>query len=263
MAKKNARENERRALAEQMRRDQARKERTRSIAVLGVCVVIVIALLHGGPKAALRQAPSDAQSRVEATPLAQIGATTAAASCSPVTTKAANGNDVHLPIGTKIDYPDAPPAFGKHWGNFLQGSEIRNFYTTQDRPPLERLVHSLEHGHTILWYDDTVRPGTPAYTEIQQIADKLPASAYFMSAPWTSADGAAFPSGKHVAFTHWTGPDNQRGATQYCGAPSGQALTSSCSLPRYDAPEARRRSVVPVRPGRRGRPSRSRSHHAP
>ena len=34
-------------------------------------------------------------------------------------------------------------------------------------------MHSLEHGHTILWYDDTVKPGTEAYDDIQPIAEKF------------------------------------------------------------------------------------------
>ena len=29
------------------------------------------------------------------------------------------------------------------------------FYTKDSRPELEALVHNLEHGFTILWYDET------------------------------------------------------------------------------------------------------------
>ena len=32
----------------------------------------------------------------------------------------------------------------------------RKFYTEDDRPELEALVHNLEHGYTILWYDETI-----------------------------------------------------------------------------------------------------------
>ena len=61
----------------------------------------------------------------------------------------------HINAPQKIPYDQAPPSYGAHWPNFLQGSEIRTFYTPSDRPEIERLVHSLEHGHTILWYDET------------------------------------------------------------------------------------------------------------
>ena len=65
-------------------------------------------------------------------------------------------------------------------------------------------MHSLEHGHTILWYDDTVKEGTDAYKDVQAISKKFGEGDYFIAAPWTKADGKAFPSGKHVALTHWT-----------------------------------------------------------
>jgi hypothetical protein len=236
VAKKNARDNERRAIVEQMRKEQARKERARSLAILGVCVVIVVALL--GSAIFVYVKDQRAKDEAAAAPMSDIGVSRSAASCSPVQKKAATGNNVHVTVGQKIPYPDAPPAFGRHWGNFLQGSEIRNLYTTKDRPQLERMVHSLEHGHTILWYDDTVKPGTSSYKAIQAMADKLDASAYFMAAPWMAADGGDFPSGKHVALTHWTGPENQQGITQYCAAPSGSVVASFMkAYPPDDAPE--------------------------
>ena len=56
------------------------------------------------------------------------------------------------------------------------------------------------------------------------------------------ADGGSFPEGKHVALTHWTGPDNQKGVTQYCAAPSGAVVKQfmadypASSAPEPDAP---------------------------
>ena len=139
----------------------------------------------------------------------------------------------------KIPYPDAPPAFGPHWANYLQGSEIRNFYTVEDRPEIERLVHSLEHGHTILWYDDTVKPGTDAYKdsagdrrEVRRETDK------FIAAPWTGDDGKSFPSGKHVALTHWTGPENQRASRSTAPAPAARwSQEFMKEYPASNAPE--------------------------
>ena len=72
-------------------------------------------------------------------------------------------------------------------------------------------MHSLEHGHTILWYDDSIKKGSEAYQQIQQIGDKLGLDSYFIAAPWTAGDGRSFPSGKHIALTHWTGPKDQDG----------------------------------------------------
>ncbi len=150
----------------------------------------------------------------------------------------ATGSGDHVDTGTKVPYPAAPPAFGPHWPNFLQGSEIRSFYTDQDRPEIERLVHSLEHGHTILWYDETVKAGTDAYQDVQAIADKFGEGDYFIAAPWAASDGNALPSGKHLALTHWTGPEAQEGITQYCAAPSGSVVEKFMEdYPADNAPE--------------------------
>ena len=235
MAKNKTRDNERRAIAEKLRKEQQSKERRRSMLILGACVVVVVGLLAAAVVPYVKQVRAD--NVAAATPLSELGAATSAASCDPVKEENATGNQDHVQVGTAITYP-APPAFGKHWGNFLQGSEIRNFYSRSDRPQLERLVHSLEHGHTILWYDDTVKTGSKAYDDIQAIADKMDPTEYFMAAPWTAKDGGSFPSGKHVALTHWTGPQDQKGQTQFCSAPSGAVIaTFMKEFPPSDTPE--------------------------
>jgi len=155
---------------------------------------------------------------------------------------------VHEPVGQKILYPDAPPADGPHWGNYLQGSELRHFYSTDDRPPVERLVHSLEHGHTILWYDKTIADDSSALADVQAIAKKFPSNSdptdKFIAAPWTSADGKAFPGGKHVALTHWSmggtngNPDGQQGVWEYCSKVSGAVVEKFMQdYPYSDSPE--------------------------
>jgi hypothetical protein len=238
VAKKSAREIERRARVEQMRREQARKERTRSLAILGGCVVVVVGLLAAALVPYIKNQREE--SRLAGTPVSNLGVSTAAASCSSVTTKDANGSGQHLPIGQSIPYTDAPPSFGPHWANYLQGSEIRPFYTAADRPQVERLVHALEHGHTILWYDATLKASSAGFKQVQQIADRLGTSSYFIAAPWTSKDegGKSFPSGKHIALTHWTGPSNQKGETEYCAQPSGAVVSAFMKkYPKDDAPE--------------------------
>ncbi len=237
MAKKNERQMERRAVAEQLRKQQARKERTRSMVIIGGAVVIVIGLLT----AAL--VPYIQDQREASAPVGEMGVSKSAAGCEQIKTAKVDleiqeDGTYHVPTGSPVDYPDAPPAFGLHWPNFPSGSEIRTFYTPEDRPELPRLVHSLEHGHTILWYDDSIKKGSESYKQIQQIGDKLGLDSYLMAAPWTAADGKSFPSGKHVALTHWTGPKEQNGVTQYCAKPSGQVIEDFLEkYPKTDAPE--------------------------
>ncbi len=236
MAKKNERD-DRRAIAEQMRKEQQRKERRRSLLILGACVLVVAVLL--GSAVFVYVKDNREKDKLAGKPVEKIGATAAAAGCDPVKKADANGSGQHLNPPKKITYEQAPPAFGPHWPNYLQGSELRSFYTESDRPEIERLVHSLEHGHTIIWYDATVKPGTQAYKDVQAIAGKYDAETEkVMAAPWNESDGGSFPSGKHIGLTHWTGPDNQKGITQYCELPSGAVVKKFVKdYPANSAPE--------------------------
>ncbi len=110
------------------------------------------------------------------------------------------------------------------------------------------MVHNLEHGYTILWYDDSVAADEDALLEIRGLARKFADTdnqrAKFIAAPWTGDDGDAFPDGQHVAFTHWSvGGDNdpsgdQDGVFQYCSEVSGAALdTFMTDYPYLDSPE--------------------------
>ena len=105
-----------------------------------------------------------------------------------------------------MSYPDAPPAFGSHWN--MWDTMDRKLYTDSDRPELGELVHNLEHGFTILWYDETIADNSEKMDELRGIASKLQGTTdlrdKFKAVPWTSADGEAFPEGQHVAFTHWS-----------------------------------------------------------
>ena len=244
MAKKNAKNTERRAMVEQMRAEQARKERMRSLAILGTCIVIVVGLL--GVAVGKYVHDKNEQDKIARTPVGNLGVKKAAASCDAIITKKPKGtsrsgsNGSHVATGTKITYDNNPPAFGQHWPNFLQTSEYRSFYTPADRPEVERMVHSLEHGHTLIWYDDSIKAGSQAYKDLQAIADKYNnTTTYVNIVPWTSADGGAFPEGKHVALTHWAGSgDDQKCVWQYCGKPSGEVIKDFVKdYPSKDAPE--------------------------
>lgn len=53
----------------------------------------------------------------------------------------------HLPEGSKIEYKFNPPTSGDHYSSWI----IKGFF---DEPRADgSLVHSLEHGYTIIWYD--------------------------------------------------------------------------------------------------------------
>ncbi|WP_246210594.1 DUF3105 domain-containing protein [Nocardioides piscis] len=126
----------------------------------------------------------------------------------------------------------------------------RKLYTTADRPDVGELVHNLEHGYTVLWYDETIAEDESMMDDLRGIASKFDDDANlrnkFKAVPWTSDDGEAFPGGKHVAMTHWSvggtaaaeGEQKAVGAFQYCDAPSGDALAEFMEkYPYTDSPE--------------------------
>jgi hypothetical protein len=234
---------DRRAVVEQMRREQKRKERRQSLMVVGAAVTVG-AVIIGIAVWQFMKAESGS-----ANELAGVGVAASEAGCQEVVAKDAEGGNDHRADGEKILYPQAPPAFGPHWGTYLQGTEIRKLYTTEDRPAVEKLVHSLEHGHTILWYDETIAEDDEALEQVEEVAEAAAnsddARGKFMAAPWTSDDGGEFPEGTHLALTHWSiGGDgdpsgSQQGIRQFCDAVSGDAVEDFIAeYPSSDSPEA-------------------------
>jgi hypothetical protein len=229
VAKKNPKNIERRAMVEQMRKEQARKERARSMMILGVSVVVVLGLLAAALIPYLKDRNKNA--KLASSSISKIGVSASAASCSSIETKPTDKNQNHIPEGTPITYADAPPAFGEHRPQPVPFG--RPFYTSSDRPEVAVLVHNEEHGYTIAWYDDTAAKNKDEMDNLRAIAKKFKdGNDRFIAAPWTSSDGAAFPSGKHIALTRWyaeagntTDESKQRGNWQYCGSVSGSVIS--------------------------------------
>ena len=229
MAKKNPKNVERRAMVEKMRQEQARKERLRSMIILGVCVVAVIGLLTAALVPYLKDR-SEAKDRAGKA-ISKLGVSASAAACNPIVTKDTDHNQNHIPEGTAITYKDAPPAFGAHRPQ--PAAFGRPFYTASDRPEVATLVHNEEHGYTIAWYDEIAAKDKSQMDDLKAIANKFKdENKRFIAAPWTSSDGAAFPDGKHIALTRWTADasdqgdqSKQRGNWQYCGAVSGSVIS--------------------------------------
>ena len=122
-------------------------------------------------------------------------------------------------------------------------------YTADDRPDLGELVHNLEHGFTMLWYDETAAADEPMMEHIEAIATKYKGTdnlrLKFKAVPWLKADGKPFPEGQHIAFTHWSNGGTGEAATgeqvgvwQYCSEPSGAAIKDfMVKYPYLDSPE--------------------------
>ena len=233
---------DRQAVIDSIRNKQKGADKRRGYAIVGVCVTVALLIVG----AAAYQPIKDWYDLrgFSSTGLDTIGAE--ADACQEITTKKANGAQEHVEPGTPIQYEDAPPAFGQHY-NVWDGIE-RKLYTN-DRPDVGELVHNLEHGYTILWYDKTVADSDSMMDDLRGIATKFDDNENyrnkFKAVPWTDDDGEPFPGGQHVALTHWSvggegesAADKQVGVFQYCSAPSGAALEEFMKkYPYTDSPE--------------------------
>ncbi|MFN3929383.1 MAG: DUF3105 domain-containing protein [Thermoflexus sp.] len=95
----------------------------------------------------------------------------------------------HLQPGERANYRTDPPTSGPHSSEWVNPG----FYT-REQPP-EHLVHSLEHGHVVIYYDD---PGPEALQTLQ-------AWARMFNGQW---DGVVVVPkrrlGRAVILTAWT-----------------------------------------------------------
>lgn len=236
---KSSKDRDRRAVVEQMRREQERSEKRRTYAIIAACAAVGLVIVGLTLPSVIKQ------EKLEGRDLDAIGVSANDAGCQDVESETASGIGDHRPDGQQIVYKGAPPSFGPHYA--AAAPMARKFYVAEDRPLLGSLVHNLEHGYSILWYDETVAEDKEQLAEVKAISGKFPgASALenkFIVAPWTADDGEPFPKGMHVALTHWsmagaTGDEKGSGVSQYCAAPSGEAVSTFVEdYPYSDSPE--------------------------
>lgn len=235
---------DRRNVADQIRNTQKNAERRRNLmtaTVVGVVAALIIVAALVPMIKDWRQDRKFADRN-----LSSIGA--AASVCGDITTAKSEGEQDHLEPDSPLTYDASPPAFGRHYSTW-EGID-RKYYTAKDRPKLGYLVHNLEHGYTILWYDETAAKDDAMQSTIKALASKFKGADgdyrnKFKAIPWTSADGKPFPDGKHIALTHWsaggtksTGTADHKGIWQYCSEPSGAALEDFMKkYPYTDSPE--------------------------
>ena len=240
---------DRQKVIDEIRKKQKGAEKRRGWMIVGVCVLVGLLIVGAAAYRPIKNAWD--LRKFNDLDLASIGAP--ASVCGDITTKTAEGNNDHIPTGTPVVYTDAPPVFGAHWNEsgVAPAPMDRKFYSVSDRPELESLIHNLEHGYTIVWYDETVAEDESVLNELRAVAKKFPGTDNyrykFIAAPWTAddADGAKFPEGQHIALTHWsiggegeTDTSKQVGVWKYCSEFSGEALEKfMLDYPYLDSPE--------------------------
>ena len=155
-------ERDRRAKIEAMRKAEQAKERRKSMMFIAIAVVVGLGLIAAAAVPAYLESRNDPANKA----LSTFGVSKAAADCDAVQTSKGTNNEEdrnHVEDGTTEDYATVPPSYGPHWAAPV--FPAREFYTARDRPEMEQLVHNLEHGYTILWYDNTIKGNQLAAAE--------------------------------------------------------------------------------------------------
>ena len=118
-------------------------------------------------------------------------------------------------------------------------------------------MHNLEHGYTILWYDETIADDADMIDQIEGIAKKLDGATRQLPAASssprrgrpTTEESKAFPEGQHIAFTHWSAGGNgetdrasRRASGSTARSPAARrSKTFMKDYPYTDSPRARTR----------------------
>ena len=219
--------------------EAARKaeQRRRTLGLFAICGVLALALLAYP----IYLFVDDYRARN-----AGITGLGSAAVCDPVAPNPATGNLEHVAEGTKVTYDRFPPDSGSHYAT--PAPFTKHFYSTADRPPVETLVHNLEHGYTVVWYRaEAPQEQVDTLSDIAKTfgSDDYDPADKFIAAPWSEADGGPFPESKNVLMTRWTADPaapadttKQQGVRQACGQVSGAAIAEFMAAhPVANSPE--------------------------
>jgi hypothetical protein len=159
-------------------------------------------------------------------PVSAVGVGVEAAGCDPELTDPVSGKGIHVAQGSRVRYETVPPTSGPH---YELPAPLRRFYTTGDRPPVEVLVHNLEHGYTIVWYMGSLE--AQQIEALRRLADR---TEKFVAAPWDESYGR-FPAGKRIGITRWGAAAGYR---LLCASVSGEVIGRFMAAhPAEDSPE--------------------------
>jgi hypothetical protein len=177
-----------RRLAEERKRDEQRKAaRKRNLITGGIALLVIVAVV----------ALVISERQAETGP---IGAALDAAGCGDVEEFEQVSRE-HIEEGAEHEpYNSSPPTSGPHYGAAAQA----DFYEVPQEP--ERLVHNLEHGQIVVWY----QPDLPE-DELADLEDIVSDGAPFVLA--SPYEGAEAP----IVFSAWQN-------LQECELPSSAAL---------------------------------------
>jgi Protein of unknown function (DUF3105) len=180
----------------ELQRKMARSRRNRRIAM----AVIVVLVAGIGAYALTRPQPAEAspQDLLEAAPQA-----TTAAGCGEVENVGPfdpeSRDAAHVTAAIQLSqYPSVPPASGPH-NAIPYGAGV---YDTP--PPVDRVIHSLEHGAAIVWFSPDA--SGPELDKIKDFYQRSDVGSRVIVAPYDYPDQGApgtLPDGAQMALVAW------------------------------------------------------------
>lgn len=178
------REARRRRIEAERRAARARRRRNVAVALSLLAVAAVVAFVITRP-----EQPSVVEARA-ADLLASADAQAAAAGCTEVRDvgpydprdldQAHVGGDLIAEMPPLASYPSQPPASGPHADSALPAG----VYTSP--PPIDALIHSLEHGAAVVWYAPDAEG--PALQELRDFFREPEAGSRVIVAPYDYPD---------------------------------------------------------------------------
>ncbi len=103
----------------------------------------------------------------------------------------------HIPDSSQgTGYTSVPPTSGQHWINADSPGPWGVYPTAQ---PQERMLHNLEHGGVVIWYQPAVLPAADLTALTQFVQQQITTERFKMIlVPWSGAD-----FGHPIAVTSW------------------------------------------------------------
>jgi hypothetical protein len=127
-----------------------------ALAVAAIAAIAVAVLASGGgdsggsDKSAAPQGEKFVNAPIPATQATNLEAAAKAANCKV----AEHPSEGRSHVSGHVDYKTNPPSSGNHFGTPAEDGP----YVPDSAPSLEALVHSLEHGRVIFWYQPSASP---------------------------------------------------------------------------------------------------------
>lgn len=184
MSKKLEDKQRRREADERKKRELHKAHRRRSL------VTTLVALAVAGGVVAAIVAQRGAEEKAAAT----YGVAADAANCGEIEEQDSQGAD-HIEVGAAHDpYTTNPPTSGPHYNEPGLGPVQTGFYEDAAEAPPEGVVHNLEHGMIVIYYN----PDAPAEVidDIKNAVDDE--SIATVATPWADIEGDA-----NVIYTAW------------------------------------------------------------